>query len=204
MKTRDDILEQAFYECLNEMYKWAQPSIDFNALRTGDFKDDKEHPLWEKHYLSQDNYTYIKDAYASMYGITDEWDDTFNVIYNQLEKGGIEDDYKAATKDRPGYRDYKKVDSLKEHLSEKDYSTVIEYIKKIQNFFKGHSQETSKFSLTLALTCSPTSNPKSVLEYWKTHGRPDFKIKEFFVDDVIYKAEGYENTTEEEFINTLK
>lgn len=207
MKTRKNVLGQAIDECVAEMFKWAQPSIDINELIKNGFKDDEKMPLYQKHYLSSNNFQFIKDSFMSAYGVTDDWDDTFDTIYRQLTEGGIEDDYKPKEGDRPGYRDYKKVDPLKEHLkTPEDFDTIIEYIKKVQKFFKGHCRESNSFSMTVCLGCSPTSNPKEVEEYWKANGRPDFKIKEFNIADVIYGGvnDEYLDITEEEFIETLK
>lgn len=207
MKTRSDILEQAFNECLKEMYKWAQPSIDLDKLIKEGYKDDDKNPLYTKHYLSTDNFNYIKDTYMYAYGINDTWDDTFETIYNQLENGGVEDDYIPAKEGNPGYRSYKKVDSLKNHLTTpEDFNTIIEYIKKIQNFFKHHSLETNKFNVSICLGCSPTSNKEEVEKYWKENGRPDFKIKDFEIGDVIYGGpnDEYIDITPDEFVESLK
>lgn len=205
MKTREDILAQAFNECMEEMYKWAQPSVDIKALIADGYKDSKEHPLHDTHYLSQENFKTILEHYMYAFGIVDDWDDTFETICNQLENGGIEDDYKPAEGDRPGYRDYKKVDPLKEHLkTPEDFDTIIEYIKKVQNFFKGHSRERNSFSISVSLSYSPTCNSEEVEKYWKEHGRPDFKIKNYDINDIIYGSDEDEDITEEEFINTLK
>lgn len=207
MINRNDILVKAVKDCFAEMYKWAQPSVDIKQLIADGYKDDEKSPLYSKHYLSQDNYEYIRDAYMSAYGITDDWHDTFELIYKQLKEGGIEDDYKPATENSPGYRDYKKVDPLSEHLSIKeDFETIIQYIKKIEDFFKGHSRETEKFSITVALGYSPSSNKKEVEKYWQNNGRPDFVIKDYNIADVIYGGpnDEYLDITEEEFISTLK
>ena len=207
MINRRDILCKATDECIAEMYKWSQPSVDINQLIADGYKDDKERPLYTKHYLSRDNFNYIKEAYMSAYGIIDNWHDTFETIYKQLKEGGIEDYYKPATNDSPGYRDYKKVDPLSEHLSNKqDFETVIQYIKKIENFFKGHSRETGNFSSAVVLGCSPTSNKKEVEEYWQNNRRPDFTIKDFNIVDVIYGGpnDEYLDISEKDFINTLK
>lgn len=205
MITRDDILNKALHECLVEMYKWAQPSIDLDALIKDNFKDDKDNPLYQRHYLSQDNFIKIRDRYMDAYGITDDWDDTFELLIKQLNEGGIEDDYKEATPERPAYRDYKKVLPLKEVITcPGEMNTIIDYIKKCQNFYKGHSYETNQFSMSIALGASPTCNAKSVKEYWNNHGRPDFKIKEYDISDVIYGSEEYEDISDEEFIESLK
>lgn len=207
MITRDDILGQAYKECLNEMFKWAQPSIDLNELLKNGYKDDKKAPLYSKHYLSNENFKQILNFYMSAYGITDDWDNTFETLIKQLLEGGVEDDYKPHTDERPGYRDYKKVAPLKEVLvNSKDVDTVIEYIKKCQNFFKGHSQEADKFNFSVCLGYSPTSDLSRVEKYWQNNGRPDFKIKEFDILDIIYGGpnDEYIDITEDEFINTLK
>ena len=93
MITRQDILEQAVHKCLAEMYKWAQPSIDIDKLIKSGYKDTRENPLYERHYLSYDNYKYIVDRFIEAYGMTDKWDDTFDLIYKYLIEGGLKDKY---------------------------------------------------------------------------------------------------------------
>ncbi len=205
MKTREEILSQAVKECVTEMFKWAQPSVDLEELIAGKYKDDKENPLWKIHYLSENNFDYIRESYATAYGIVDEWDDTFETIYNQLEKGGIERDYKPAEGDKPSYKGYKKVDPLKMHLhTSEDYDVVIEYIKKIQHFFKYHNRELTSYNMTVCFGVSPNSNKEVVEKYWQENGRPNFRIKDYDISDVIYNIGDYENITEEEFLNSLK
>ena len=207
MINRDNILGEAMHECLVAMYKWSQPSIDLNELIKSGFKDNRENPLYEQHYLSQENFEYIRQAYMDAYGITDDWDDTFEILIKQLKEGGIEDDYKPATKERPGYRDYKKVAPLAEVITcPGELNTIIDYIQKCQNFFKGHRREKDQFSCSVALGGSPTTCAKKVEEYWHNNGRPDFVIKDYKIEDIIWGSEenNYEPPTEEEFINSLK
>lgn len=207
MINRDEILKEALHKCFVEMYRWSQPSIDIDELFKNGYKDSRESPLYEKHYLSQKNFEYIRQTYMDAYGIKDNWDDTFEILIKQLKEGGIEDDYKPATKDKPGYRDYKKVLPLEEVITcPGEMNTIIDYIKKCQNFFKGHSRETNQFSCSVALGGSPTSNAKEVEEYWHNNGRPDFVIKDYKIEDIIWGSEenDYGPLTEEEFINSLK
>lgn len=207
MINRDTILSKAMHECMVEMYKWSQPSINLEELIENGYTDNKEHPLYSKHYLSSENFNYLKSVYANAYGITDYWDDTFELIYNQLEKGGVEENYILGKNGFPGYKDYKNVDPLKMHLHiPEDFKVVIEYIKKIQNFFKGHKRELDHFNMTICLGPSPSSNKETVEAYWKTNERPNFKIKDFKIDDIVYGGlnDEYIDITEEEFINTLK
>ena len=79
MLTRIDVLNEAIHKCLVEMYRWAQPSIDIDKLIASGFKDSEENPLYRTHYLSQDNFIYLRDSFKIAYGVTDDWDDTFEL-----------------------------------------------------------------------------------------------------------------------------
>ena len=202
MLTRNDVLGKAIHECLADMYRWAQPSIDIDKLIESGFKDSKENPLYKRHYLSQDNFIYIRDSFKIAYGIVDDWNDTFELLIDYLVKGGIEDDYRPATKDRPAYRDYKKVPALDTLISKEATDKCLEYIKKCQNFYCGHSREVNQFDMTMALGVgSPNSCAKVVENYWHEHGKPEFKVKEFKIEDVLYDEE-YPDI--DEFLESLK
>lgn len=202
MLTRNDVLGKAIHECLADMYRWAQPSIDIDKLIESGFKDSEENPLYKRHYLSQDNFIYIRDSFKTAYGIVDDWNDTFETLINYLVKGGIEDDYKPATKDRPAYRDYKKVPALDTLIGKEATDKCLEHIKKCQNFYCGHSREVNQFDMTMALGVgSPNSCAKVVEDYWHEHGKPEFKVKEFKIEDVLYDEE-YPDI--DEFLESLK
>lgn len=202
MLTRIDVLNEAIHKCLVEMYKWSQPAIDLDKLIVDGYEDSKEDPLYKKHYLSEKNFIYLRDRYKDAYGITDNWNDTFELLIDYLVKGGIEDDYKSATKDRPAYRDYKKVPALDTLIGKEATDKCIEHIKKCQNFYCGHSRESNQFDMTMALGVgSPNSFAKAVEDYWHKNGRPDFIIKDFKIDDIIYDEE-YPDV--DEFLESLK
>lgn len=202
MLTRNDVLGKAIHECLADMYRWAQPSIDIDKLIESGFKDSEENPLYKRHYLSQDNFIYIRDSFKIAYGIVDDWNDTFELLIDYLVKGGIEDDYKPATKDRPAYRDYKKVPALDTLIGKEATDKCLEHIKKCQNFYCGHSREVNQFDMTMALGVgSPNSCAKVVEDYWHEHGKPEFKVKEFKIEDVLYDEE-YPDV--DEFLESLK
>lgn len=207
MLTRENILNEAIHRCLVDMYRWAQPSIDLDKLIAGGFKDSEENPLYRRHYLSQENFCYLRDSFKIAYGIVDNWNDTFDTLIDYLVKGGLEDDYKPATKDRPAYRDYKKVPPLETLIGNglvgKSITELcITNIKKCRDFYSGHSREVNQFDMTMALGVgSPNSSAKHVEEYWHNNGRPDFTIKEFKIDDVLYDEE-YPDV--DEFLESLK
>ena len=202
MLTRNDVLGKAIHECLADMYRWAQPSIDIDKLIESGFKDSEENPLYKRHYLSQDNFIYIRDSFKIAYGIVDDWNDTFELLIDYLVKGGTEDDYRPATKDRPAYRDYKKVPALDTLIGKEATDKCLEHIKKCQNFYCGHSREVNQFDMTMALGVgSPNSCAKVVEDYWHEHGKPEFKVKEFKIDDIIYD-DRYPDV--DEFLESLK
>ena len=198
MITRQDILEQAVHKCLVEMYKWAQPSIDIDKLIKSGYKDTRENPLYERHYLSYDNYKYIVDRFIEAYGMTDKWDDIFDLIYKYLIEGGIKDKY-IQPKDAPGYRGYEDVPSLYKYIDEEDADIALSLIYECQHFYN-HGQDASRFGMTMALGVgSPNSNKEVVEKYWKQHGYADFKIEDFEIDNVLYSDE----ISSEDFIQKL-
>ena len=207
MLTREDILNEAIHRCLVDMYRWAQPSIDLDKLIASGFKDSEKNPLYKRHYLSEENFKYLRDSFKTAYGIVDNWNDTFDILIDYLVKGGLEDDYKPATKDRPGYRDYKKVPPLETLIGnglvgKSIVDLCITNIKKCRDFYMGHCREVNQFDMTIALGVgSPNSCAKHVEEYWHNNGRPDFTIKEFKIEDVLYNEE-YPDV--DEFLESLK
>lgn len=204
MKRREDVLSEAVHECLKEMYKWAQPSIDIDELVASGFKDDKDNPLYRKHYLSMENFKYIVDSYVYAYGMKDPWEENFDTCIRYLTEGGLKDKYIPADGDKPGYRSYDKVAPLAEFIGQENTDKAIELIKECRNFYR-HNREENDFGFTMSLGVgSPNSNNEEVEKYWQENGRPDFKIKKYDIDDVIYGSEEYENITVEDFIETLK
>ena len=69
-------------------------------------------------------------------------------------------------------------------------------------------KEKNDFSCTVSIGVgSPSCNKEGVEKYWQSNGRPNFVIKDFFIEDILYGTEenDYEPImTKEEFINTLK
>lgn len=207
MITRSDILGEAVHRCLVDMYKWSQPSIDLDALINSGFKDNEKNPLYNRHFLSHKNYNYIVDIYISAYKLEDDWFKTFDTLVNYLYKGGLKSIYIEGTDNNPGYKGYEKVPSLYTYLDKEDADIAMSLIAECRDFYYVN-REKNDFTYTVALgTGSPTCNADTVINYWQANGRPNFNIKDFYIEDVLYGTEAtdYEPTmTEEEFINTLK
>lgn len=199
MKTRKEVLIQAYKECLKEMYRWSQPSIDLDSLVKAKYEDSAQNPLYKRHYLSPDNFKYIKERYMEAYGLIDSWDYTFEIIKEQLTNGRVE-----YTKDM--LKPYYKIKPLKaDIIYPKDFDIVINALNDIQEWGRGKSYEINSFNFTMCLGSSPYSNAETVEKYWRSLGY-DFTIKDFKIEDVIYGGVNgeYEDITEDEFIDTLK
>lgn len=189
MLNREKIIDQAFHDCVKEMYARSQPPADYDQLLE-DFKNGKigkDERVYERHYLSSEEFKYILDKYKRAYNIKEQWTDNIELLEQYLTEGGTKDKYIEAHTDEygyhPGYRGYEKVEPIKkqldvilneynlydENMLNKLYDAVINTIKACKNFYK-FDREESSFSCSVALGASPTSNPDTVKEYWKSQG----------------------------------
>ena len=62
MIDREKIIEQAYVECMCEMYAKAQPSADYKKLledvKNGKITDSPYDPVYSRYYLSYEEYKY--------------------------------------------------------------------------------------------------------------------------------------------------
>ena len=220
MLTRKEVLERAVRDCFTEMYEKAQPSISWDQI-IREFKDgqrDKDERVYEQHYLSQEEFTYIVDKYMEAYNIKPHWKEDVEVIEDYLNKGGHKDKYIPKKKDpdgfvHPGYRSYEEVPPIKELILKELYkwidndnqcngaaeaitNLVMNTIKECKDYYRFDSEEAS-FRYTTALGASPTSNPETVKKFWKEKTGEDIKIEErnpklFWYRDMEYTDEDME------------
>lgn len=197
MLDRKEIIKRAYHECMVEMYAKAQPSTDYNQLledaKNG--KIGKDERVYERYYLSQEEFKYILNKYKDAYNIKSYWKDDVEVIEKYIEEGGVKDKYIPSYKDEngnyhPGYRGYENVAPLKdrlfdileeyglydENMHNKLYDTVVDTIDTCKNFFKFDGEERS-FDCSVALGPSPNSCAEAVIQYW-VHQGVDIEIKE--------------------------
>lgn len=196
MLNRDNVINQAFHDCLKEMFAKAQPSVDYDQL-ISDFKEGKitegpKNHIYDRYYLSQEEFSYILDKYVDAYKIASDWPNHFELLENYLHEGGSKDVYKPDWTDtegnwHPGHRDYEKVPSIEKQFRDyfkkvlgenyqdnevftKDLSDMVyETVQNCKNFYS-FTREESSFRGGIALGCSPTSNKQTVIDYWKSQG----------------------------------
>lgn len=227
MLNRDKVISQAFHECMKEMYAKAQPSVDYDQL-IADFKSGKitEGPndrIYDRYYLSMEEFTYILDKYVKAYNIEGKWTRYMEILEEYVHNGGTRDVYKNEWIDlngdwHPGHRDYEKVLPIEEQFKAyfqlvfgsenddisiyvKDLTDMVkETISDCKNFYSFEREESS-FRGGIALGASPTSNADKVKEYWKSQG-VDIEIKErnpMLLWDMDYYEEGFEEAMIEEY-----
>lgn len=212
---RDSILLEAVENCYREMFAKAQPEANWDNLiaeyKAGKIDEKKDGPIYDRHYLSCKEYTYIIDKYLKAYRIESEWKDDIEVLEDYLKNGGSKDKYIEAHDDEygyhPGYRGYEKVAPLKEHikniidpyqltsddkneLTNEVVNKVFELIDTCKNFYRFNTDE-EKFRNTLAFGATPTSNPETVKQWWRDHYNVEIEIEERIPKLFWYFDHGY-------------
>lgn len=196
MFDRDSVLDKAYHDCMREMYKRSQPSADYDQLiedvKSG--KIPKDTRIYERYYLSMDEFIYIRDKYMKAYGLVEHWKPNIELLETYLNEGGTKDKWIPERIDEdgfkhPGYRGYEEVPPIKKQienlLSTKNIDTsivndinnvVMNTINDCKKFYR-FDRESDSFSASVALGASPTSNKDTVIEYWKSLGI-DVKIED--------------------------
>lgn len=218
MLDRDNILQRAVNECMEECYQKAQPSINYKELiekvKSGEIKDSHENPVYNRYYLSQEEFEYIKNKYKEAYNIKSTWNDNIELLEEYLIKGGTKDLYVPETMDKSGevssgYKSYANVKSLKEQLSDIIYDdkqlnkvcdVIMSNIKDCKNFYRFDREEQS-FEWTVCLGASPSSNKETVKKYWESQG-VNLEIEDrnpLLFWDKEYYGEDFEDVFTEEY-----
>lgn len=183
--TRKSVIQKAYDECLTEMYTKAQPPLDYmdavRRLRNGEEVETKLDPIYQRHYLSQDEFHYILDKYIEAYGMSPYWKYCVETVEEYLKKGGLKTVYKDEGKTT--VRTPKLIDEIGEENAEK----VFALIKDCKDFYR-FDREEGDFSCAISLGCSPTSNKERVIQYWKEHGK-DITIEDRDPDTLWYRDE---------------
>lgn len=223
---RQEILKRAYHECMAEMYAKSQPSADYNQLledaKAG--KIGKDEKVYERHYLSHEEFKHILGKYKDAYNIKSHWEDDIEVLERYIKEGGSKDKYIEAHTDEkgnyhPGYRSYEKVEPLKEQLFDvleeyglydenmhnKLYDIIVDTIDTCKNFYR-FDREESSFDCSVALGPSPTSCAEAVIQYW-AHQGVDIEIKErnpLLLWDMDYYGDDFEEVMKDEYGDNWK
>lgn len=227
MLDREEVLVQAVKDCYREMFAKAQPAADWDNLnveyKEGKIDEEKDGPVYNRHYLSMEEYMYILNKYLEAYRIKGEWKDDIEVLEEYLNQGGSKDKYIEAHTDEngdyhPGYRGYEEVPPLKNMILKEMYDwlddenqcngaaenitkIVMDIIATCKNFYSFNMDE-QKFRNTLAMGATPTSNAETVKKWWKEHYDVDIEIEErnpLLFWEKEYYGEEFEEVMEDEY-----
>ena len=194
--SRDEIIWEIRQRCMKEMYAKAQPSEDYDKIWAYYEQCKKEgkdaERVYDRYYLSQEEFKYIEEKYLELYKLVNEFNDHCDILIRDLKDGYSKDKYIKEYTDKngnwhPGYSSYshlpsfekqlfkylkKKVipESTAESLSKEIAKMVIKFIEDRKNFYRFNIDE-NKFRFNVTLADSPTSNPQTVIDYWKSQGK---------------------------------
>lgn len=178
--TQYDVLDKAIHECLCELYKRAQPSINLNKLAK-----DSSDINYNHYYLSDENYRYIVNMYLDAYGLKSLWSDYCDTIKEYLTKGGFKDVFTVDNINKGLHKVTKEIPPLSELIGKENSNKAIEYINNCETYHTNHKIE-GTFRLSV-MNNSPTSNKQNVIDYWKLQGK-DIKIKDYNIEEVYFKS----------------
>ena len=185
---RKSIIEEAYTRCITEMYAKAQPSANYKELLTkkkrGKIVDTEIDPIYRRYYLSNEEFHYILNKYIEAYNMTVHWEDNIDHAIAYLRDGGLTTVYKENSSGI-SYKTTEKTPKIKDVIGEEHAEEVIKLLNLCKNFYR-FDREKDDFSTPLALGCSPTSNKKGVIQYWKEHGQ-DITIEDRNPDTFLYR-----------------
>ena len=196
MLNRESVLEKAYHDCMVEMYRKSQPSASYDEYvkmyKAGVLRDDDHDRVYNRHYLSREEYEYILDKYVDAYGMSERWNDYVDTVKRYFGDESPNDTWVPEKVDEdgfkhPGYRGYeylphfsKVIEGIIKDMVAKNewdiekvsmaiYDAVINRIETCQRFYK-FDREESGFHVSVGLGASPTCNKDAVINYWKEKG----------------------------------
>jgi len=199
MLTRDSIISEAIDRCLTEMYQKSQPSADWHEYvkLANEGKIKKDERIYERHYLCQSQFEYILDKYKEAFRCINEWKSDIDFLVKNLKEGGLKDIWINGKNGNPGYRSAEKTPTLDNLIGHENAEKVFNLINDIKNFYHFDRDE-EKLGVNVALGCSPTSNAKTVKEYWLSKG-VDIQIDETELSkDDYWEIDRYGHILEED------
>lgn len=198
--THDDVLRRLRVECITEMYAKAQPSIDYQKILEyyQKCKDNNQKPerIFDRHYLSQEEYTYIINKYLEAYNLKEQFRSNCDIIIRDMKDGCIKDLYVPEMLDKKGIvhsgsSEYEKVSPLSKIIGGRDAKRVIKFITERRDFYRFDRAE-EEFRIMVSMGDSPCSNAQTVIDYWKTQGvNLEIDPRHYSQDDFWSEENGY-------------
>ena len=91
MLDREEVLSRAVNDCYREMFAKGQPSADWDNLiaeyKACKIDEEKDGPIYNRHYLSYEEYVYILDKYLAASKIKSDWKEDIDILKEYLKEG---------------------------------------------------------------------------------------------------------------------
>lgn len=193
------IMEEAIDRCLCEMYEKAQPRANWHdyieMAKRGEIGKDER--IFERHYLCDNQFTYILNKYKKAYGFEEQWKSNIDFLIENLKEGGRKIVYKPLIEGGDPARTSEEMLPIKDIIGEENANKLFEYIENIKDFYHFDRKE-EIFNFNIALGCSPTSNAETVKEFWASKG-VDIEIDETELsEDDYWEIDMYGHILEED------
>lgn len=161
------MMEKIIRECLDEMFRYAQPSISFEKLIEEAKKEKPTPRMYERYYLSQEECETIVEKYIHDYRLKSQFKEHCELLINDMTKGCSKDKY---IKEENGnsYRGHEAVPPLSDEIGEENLKKVVDFIRMRMDYYRFDYTE-SKFRFSV-MNYSPCSNKQTVINYWKSKG----------------------------------
>ncbi len=180
--TRDKVISKAAHDMICEMYRRAQPSVDFDmyleCFKQGILDPDKC-PIHNWHYLPMKVQVQIVEDYLKAYGASDQFKKWAEFLLDNFKNGGHRTVYKDIFNTGEKVRTGEETEKLPELIGDENAEKVYKLIEDYLGFYRTNMDE---HSIRGAIMECPTSNPEEVIKKWG----PELKI-----DDSVYM--GYDD-----------
>lgn len=196
MISRTKVISQAIESCLEELYKYAQPSVDWEDFKkqNAEWKEGEPKP-YEFYYLHEDITKEICEYYIDAYRIGSELESTVQILVNYLRYPIVDKYIEEYTDDdgnyHPGKRGYENPDNLvteltniiqDSKLAEKCEVLVYKFLYMATDFYKWDN-DLQKFNFNVYLGASPSSNKEEVINNWKKYRNKDIEIEDYNLNE---------------------
>jgi hypothetical protein len=192
MLDRDKIIQEAIDRCLEEMYQKSQPKASYYdyiaKAKRGEI--GKDELVFERHYLNQKQFDYIREKYIKAYRLQNEWKSDIDFLLDNLRDGGYRTVYKPLIEGGEPCRTSEQMSPIEDIIGKENKEKLFKYIETLRDFYR-FDREEDKFNFNVCLGASPTSNADKVREYWKSQGI-DIEIDETeLTEDEYWEIDEY-------------
>jgi hypothetical protein len=158
-KDKPDFFQEIVDNCLQDLYKYSYPSVDYKKVKHLKSKKD----ILIQHYISEDLKRAICKWYIDVFRLQDNWLRYVSLLEHYLKNGGY---YKISLDN-----DYlmKKTQKLSDFLSDEQTQKVLQIVQHCKNFYNSSTLEEEFYNRLHSH--EPLSDKSIVEQYWRKQGK---------------------------------